>query len=96
LLFCLILFSFYVFCVIVSHGRKENVSRKVPSLKENWKDLEDMVKFNQIKEMIKSKFLQLKLKSDWIQIWILHKSQYVDHNFKLKYQIEVILAALES
>jgi hypothetical protein len=84
-LFCLILFSFYVFCVIVSHGRKESVSRKVSNLKENWKDLEDVIKFNQIKEMIKSKFLQLKLKSDWIQIWILFKSQYFDHNFKLKY-----------
>jgi hypothetical protein len=55
-----------------------------------------MVKFNQIKEMIKLEFLQLGSKSDWIQIWILHMSQYFSHNFQVKYHIEVILAALQS
>ena len=33
LLFCFILFPFYVFCVFVGHGRNESVSEKVPSLK---------------------------------------------------------------
>ena len=55
-----------------------------------------MVKFNQRKEMIKSEFLQLESKPDWIQIWIMYMSQYFDHNFQFKYWIEVILAALES
>ena len=49
-----------------------------------------MVKFNQIKEMIKSEFLKLESKSDWIQIWILHISRYFDRNFQLNYLIEVI------
>jgi hypothetical protein len=55
-----------------------------------------MVKFNQIKEMIKLEFLKLESKSDWIQIWILHMSRYFDHNFQLKYWIEGILTVLES
>jgi hypothetical protein len=55
-----------------------------------------MVKFNQIKELIKSGFLKLESKSDWIQIWILHMSWYFDHNFQLNYWIEVILTVLES
>jgi hypothetical protein len=33
LLFCFILFPFYVFCVFVGHGRKGSVSGKFPSLK---------------------------------------------------------------
>jgi hypothetical protein len=55
-----------------------------------------MVKFNQIKEMIKLKFLKLESKLDWIQIWILHMSRYFGHNFQFNYQIEVILVAFES
>jgi hypothetical protein len=55
-----------------------------------------MVKFNQIKEMIKLEFIKLELKSDWIQIWILYMSQYFDYNFLLKYRIEVIPVTLES
>jgi hypothetical protein len=65
-LFCSILFPFSVFCVFVGHGRKESVFGKVPSLRENWEDIEDMIKFNQIKEMIKSEFLKLESKSDLI------------------------------
>jgi hypothetical protein len=61
----------------------------------NWEDLEDVVKFNQIKEMIKSKFIKLESKSDWIQIWIMHVSRYFGHNFQFKYRIEVIPMALE-
>ena len=57
LLFCDILFLFCVFCVFVGYGRKESVFGKVTSLRENWEDLEDVVKFNQIKEMIKLEFL---------------------------------------
>jgi hypothetical protein len=63
---------------------------------ENWEDLEVVVKYNQIKEMIKSEFLKLKSKSDWIQIWILHMCLYFGQNFQLKYLIEVILMELES
>jgi hypothetical protein len=55
-----------------------------------------MVKFNQIKEMINSEFLLLESNSDWIQIQILHISQYFDHKFPLKYWIEVIPMELES
>jgi hypothetical protein len=55
-----------------------------------------MVKFDQIKEMIKSEFPQMKIISDWIQIQILHMLQYFDHNFLLKYQIEVIQTSVES
>jgi hypothetical protein len=61
----------------------------------NWEDQED-VKFNQINERIKSEFLQLESKSDWIQIWILHMSRYFDYNFQLEYRIVVIQVALES
>jgi hypothetical protein len=62
----------------------------------NWEDQEDVVKFNQINERIKSEFLQLESKSDWIKIWILHMSRYFDYNFPLEYRIEVIQVALES
>ena len=55
-----------------------------------------MVKFNQIKEMIKSEFHQLESKSDWIEFQILNMFQYFGYNFQLKYWIEVILAALKS
>ena len=55
-----------------------------------------MVKFNQLKEMIKLEFLKLESKSDWIQIWILHMFRYFEHNVYLKYLIKVIPAALES
>jgi hypothetical protein len=34
--------------------------------------------------------------SNWIQIQILHMFQSFDHNFLLKYQIEVIQMAVES
>jgi hypothetical protein len=34
--------------------------------------------------------------SDWIQIQILHTFQCFDHNFLLKYWIEVIQTAVES
>jgi hypothetical protein len=54
-----------------------------------------VVKFNQIKEMIKSEFLQLKSKSDRIEFQILNTSQYFGHNFQLKYWIKLILVALE-
>jgi hypothetical protein len=54
-----------------------------------------VVKFNQIKERIKSEFLQLESKSDRIEFQILNMSQYFDHNFYLKYRIKLILAALE-
>jgi hypothetical protein len=40
-----------------------------------------VVKFNQIKEMIKSKFLKLESKSDLIEFHILDTSQYFGHNF---------------
>jgi hypothetical protein len=95
LLVCAILFHFYVFCVFVGHGRKESVYGNVSSLKGKLGRPEDLVKFNQIKEMIKSEFIKLKSKPDWIQIWIMHMSRYFDHNFQLKYYIKVILAALE-
>ena len=55
-----------------------------------------MVKFNQIKKMIKLEFLQLESKSDRIEFQILNLSQYFGYNFQLKYRIKVILAALES
>jgi len=55
-----------------------------------------MIKLNQIKEMIKSEFLKLESKLDWIQNWILHTSRYFDYNFHLRYPIEVIQEALES
>ena len=55
-----------------------------------------MVKFNQIKEMIKSEFLQLESKSDRIEFQILYGSQYFGRNFQFKYWIKVIIAALES
>jgi hypothetical protein len=55
-----------------------------------------MVKFNQIKEMIKSEFSLLEIILDWIQIQILHMSQYFDYNFLLKYWIEVIQTSVES
>jgi hypothetical protein len=55
-----------------------------------------VVKFNQIKERIKSEFLQLESKSDQIEFQILNMSQYFSHNFQLKYWIKVIPAALES
>jgi hypothetical protein len=45
--------------------------------------------------MIKSEFLQLGSKSDWIQMWILHTYQYFDNNFILKSQIAMKLVALE-
>jgi hypothetical protein len=35
-------------------------------------------------------------KSDWIQIWILHMSQYLNHNFCVRYWIAIKLVALES
>jgi hypothetical protein len=54
-----------------------------------------MVKFNQIKERIKSEFLHLESKSDQIEFHILNMSQYFDHNFQLKYRIKVIPVALE-
>ena len=40
----------------------------------------DVVKFNQPKGRIKSEFLKLESKSDWIQIWILQMPQYFEHN----------------
>ena len=68
---------------------KEAFLEKFQASKANWKDLEDV-------ERIKSEFIKLESKSDWIQNWILHMSRYFGHNFQLKYQIEVILASLES
>ena len=44
-------------------------------------DIYDVVKFNQIKERIKSKFLLLESKSDQIEFQILNKSQYFGRNF---------------
>ena len=70
--------------------------KKFQVYRANWEDLEDMIKFNQILKMIKSKFLKLESKSDLIQIWILHMFQYLDYNFYFKYLIKVILVALES
>jgi hypothetical protein len=87
---------FFPFCVFVGYGRKESVSGKILSLRANWEDLEDVVKFNRIKERIKSEFIQLESKLDWIQIWILHMSWYFGHNFQLEYLIEVIIEAFES
>jgi hypothetical protein len=54
-----------------------------------------VIKFNQIKERTKSKFLQLESKSDWIEFQILNTSQYFGHNFQLKYRIKVIPVVLE-
>jgi hypothetical protein len=55
-----------------------------------------VVKFNQIKEIIKSKFLHLESKSDRIEFQILNTSHYFGHNFELKYWIKVIPVVLES
>ena len=55
-----------------------------------------MVKFNQIKERIETKFLHLESKPDRIEFHIMNMSQYFSHNFQLKYLIKVILAELES
>ena len=41
---------------------KESVFGKVPSLRKNSEDLEDIVKFNQIKKIIKLKFLKFGVK----------------------------------
>jgi len=46
--------------------------------------------------MIKSEFPYKESKSDWIQIWIMHMSQCLDHNFCVNYQIAMKLVALES
>jgi hypothetical protein len=54
-----------------------------------------MVQFNQIKKMIKSKFLQFELKLDRIEFQILNTSQYFGHKFQFKYRIKVIPVALE-
>jgi hypothetical protein len=54
-----------------------------------------VVKFNHKKKRIKSEFLHFESKSDRIEFQSLNMSQYFGHNFQLKYQIEVILAALE-
>jgi hypothetical protein len=54
-----------------------------------------VVKFNQIMERIKSEFLQLESKSDWIEFQIMDTSQYFGNNFQLKYRITVIPMALE-
>jgi hypothetical protein len=37
----------------------------------------------------------MEINSDWIQIQILHTFQCFDHNFLLKYQIEVIQMEVE-
>jgi hypothetical protein len=44
------------------------------SLKEStlWENLDDVIIFNQIKQMTKLEFLQLELKSNWIKFQILH------------------------
>jgi hypothetical protein len=55
-----------------------------------------VVKFNQIKERIKSEFLYLESKSDRIEFQILNMSQYFGYNFQVKYWIKVISAALKS
>jgi hypothetical protein len=75
---------------------KEAFLEKFQAQRENWEDLEDVVKFNQIKKMIKSEFIKLESKSDWIQIWILHISRYFGHNFQFKYWIEFNRMELES
>jgi hypothetical protein len=49
----------------------------------------------QIKEIIKSKFLQMESKSDQIEFQILNMAQYFRYNFQAKYRIKVILVALE-
>jgi hypothetical protein len=54
-----------------------------------------VVKFNQIKERIKSEFLQLESKSDRIEFQILNTSQYFGHNFQIKYHIKVIPEEME-
>jgi hypothetical protein len=54
-----------------------------------------VIKFNQIKERIKSEFLQLESKSDQIEFHILNMSLYFGHNFHFKYQIKVIPVSLE-
>jgi hypothetical protein len=55
-----------------------------------------VVKFNQIKERIKSEFLHLESKSDRIEFHILTTPQYFSHNFEFKFRIKVIPSALES
>jgi hypothetical protein len=62
---------------------------KFQAQRANWKDIEDVKRIN-------LEFINWSQKSDWIEIWILHMSRYFDHNFPLKYRIEVIPAALES
>jgi hypothetical protein len=46
------------------------------SLEEStlWEDLDDVVTLNQINEMIKSEFLWLESKADWIKFQILYMS----------------------
>ena len=51
-------------------------------------DIYDVVKFNQIKERVKSGFLHFESKSDRIEFQILNMSQYFGHNFQLKYLIK--------
>ena len=46
--------------------------------------------------MIKLEFLKFESKSDWIQIWNLHMSRYLDSNFQLNFWIEVIPTELKS
>jgi hypothetical protein len=60
----LFLFSFVtlVFCFLGTSV----LEFKFGEIWEIWDDLEDVVKFNQIKEIIKSEFLKLESKSDWI------------------------------
>jgi hypothetical protein len=38
---------------------KEVFLEKFQAQRANWEDLEDVIKFNQIKEMIKSEFIKL-------------------------------------
>jgi hypothetical protein len=75
---------------------KEAFMEKLQAETANWEDLKYVVKFNQIKEMIKSEFIKLESKSGWIQIWILYISRYFCHNIQLKYWIQVIPMTLES
>jgi hypothetical protein len=48
------------------------------------------------REEVNRNFSTKSQKSDWIQIWILHISQYLDHNFCFRYWIATKLMALES
>ena len=47
-----------------------SLKEKMQSLEGStlWENVDDVVKFDQIKEMIKSEFLKLKSNLDWIQI----------------------------